>query len=55
MYFVKTQLQARVPSTMLVAPMSRRFVEALEQCAKAEGVDVVTFKRGERKDDVMQR
>jgi hypothetical protein len=54
-YFVKTQLQARVPSTMLVAPMSRRFVEALEQCAKAEGVDVVTFKRGERKDDVMQR
>jgi hypothetical protein len=54
-YFVKTQLQARVPSTMLVAPMSRRFVEALEQCAKAEGVDVVTFERGERKDDVMQR
>ncbi len=30
-YFVKTQLGARVPSTMMVAPMSERFVEAIER------------------------
>ena len=28
-YFVKTQLQARVPSTMMVAPMSQQFVAAI--------------------------
>ena len=30
-FFVKNQLGARVPSTMLVAPMSQRFVEAIER------------------------
>ena len=28
-YFVKTQLGARMPSTMVLAPMSERFVEAI--------------------------
>jgi hypothetical protein len=54
-YFVKTQLQARVPSTVMVAPMSQQFVRAIERLAETEGVDLVTFERGERKDDVMQR
>ena len=30
-YFVKTQLGARVPSTMMVAPMSEQFVAAIER------------------------
>ena len=51
-YFVKTQLGARVPSTMMVAPMSARFADALERLAETEGVDLVTFKKGQRKDDV---
>src|SRR6266849_6229074 len=51
-YFVKNQLGARVPSTMMVAPMSERFVHALERLAETEGVDLVTFKKGQRKDDV---
>jgi len=28
-YFVKTQLGARMPSTMVLAPMSERFVDAI--------------------------
>jgi hypothetical protein len=32
-YFVKTQLQARVPSTVMVAPMSQQFVRAIERLA----------------------
>jgi hypothetical protein len=51
-YFVKAQLGARVPSTMVVAPMSAQFVEALERFVEAEGLDVVTFKKGQRKDDI---
>src|SRR5438128_7279027 len=51
-YFVKTQLGVRVPSTVMVAPMSQRFVDAIERFAETEGVDLVTFKKGQRKDDV---
>ena len=51
-YFLKTQLGVRVPSTVMVAPMSERFVAALERFAETEGVDLVTFKTGQRKDDV---
>jgi hypothetical protein len=51
-YFLKTQLGVRIPSTVMVAPMSRRFVEAMERFAETEGVDLVTFEKGQRKDDV---
>ncbi len=51
-YFVKTQLGARVPSTMLVAPISEAFVKAIEEFVQTEGLDLVTFKKGQRKDDV---
>lgn len=54
-YFVKTQLAARVPSTMLVAPMSQQFVVAMERFAATQGVDLVTFEKGQRKDDVAQQ
>ena len=54
-YFVKTQLAARVPSTTLVAPISQRFVEALERFVAHAGLDLVTFEKGQRKDDVAQR
>ena len=54
-YLLKTQLHAPVASTVMVAPMSDRFVRALEHFAEAQGVDLVTFERGERKDDVAQR
>jgi hypothetical protein len=54
-YFVKTQLGVRVPSTVMVAPMSQRFVGAIERFAVTEGVDLVTFEKGQRKDDVAQQ
>ena len=53
-YFLKTQLGVRVPSTTMVAPMSERFVTAIERFVETEGVDLVTFKKGERKDAVAQ-
>ena len=35
--------------------MSERFVEAIERFVETEGVDLVTFEKGQRKDDVAQR
>jgi hypothetical protein len=51
-WFVKTQLGARVPSTMMVAPMSQQFVDAIERFVRTEGLELVTFEKGQRKDDV---
>src|SRR5882762_4773149 len=53
-YFLKTQLGVRVPSTVMVAPMTERFMPAIEQFVATEGVDLVTFEKGQRKDDVAQ-
>jgi hypothetical protein len=38
----------------MVAPMTERFVQAIEQFVTTEGVDLVTFEKGQRKDDVAQ-
>ena len=43
-----------VPSSALMAPMTRRFTDSLERFARDQGVDVVSFRKGERKDDVTQ-
>src|SRR5438552_10607640 len=53
-YFLQTQLGVRVPSTTMVAPLTKRFVDAMERFAEAEGVDLVTFAKDQRKDDVAQ-
>src|SRR5687768_10313716 len=53
-YFMKTHLGARVPSTMMVAPLSERFVTAIERFVETEGLDLITFKKGQRKDEVAQ-
>lgn len=39
-------------SSALMAPMSRRFVAAMESFADAEGVDLFPFERKQRKEDV---
>jgi hypothetical protein len=54
-YFLKTQLRVRVPSTVMVAPMSQRFVDAIERFVTREGVDLITFEKGQRKDDIAQQ
>jgi hypothetical protein len=54
-YFMKQHLGARVPSTMMVAPLSKRFVDAMERFAETAGVDLVTFEKNQRKDDVAQK
>src|SRR4026209_848302 len=44
-YFMKTQLDVRVPSTVMVAPMSQRFVDAMQRFAETHGIVLVTFEK----------
>ena len=43
-----------VPSSALMAPMTRRFVSAIERFAQRQGIDLVRFERFERKDERTQ-
>ena len=45
----------RFASTTAVAPMTEAFVHNIEQFIVSEGVDLVTFEKGQRKDDVTQK
>src|ERR1700682_3205720 len=54
-YFLKTQLGVRVPSTVMIAPMTERFVTAIDRFVETEHIDLVTFEKGQRKDDVAQQ
>lgn len=53
--FFKEHRGAVVASTTLMAPMSKAFVAAIQGFAKREGIDVVHFAKGQRKDEETQR
>ena len=53
-YFFRTIRGAAVPSSALMAPITQRFVDAIKRYAERNGIDVVSFRRGERKDDRTQ-
>jgi hypothetical protein len=44
-----------IRSTAMVAPMSQRFVDAITRFAETQGVDLMAFEKGQRKDDVAQK
>ena len=51
-HFVRNRLGLPIASTAAVAGMTAAFVKSIEQFAAAEGIEVVTFRKGQRKDDV---
>lgn len=50
--FFKVHCGAKVASTTLMAPMSHAFVKTIHDFAKHEGVEIVAFAKGQRKDEV---
>ncbi len=50
--FFKAHRGAKVASTVLMAPISRDYVKAIHAFAQREGIDIVRFAKGQRKDDV---
>jgi hypothetical protein len=52
-WFLKQQRQFRVASSAAMAPISRAFVEAIEAYTHEHQIPLLTFGKGERKDDVV--
>ena len=53
-YFFRKIRGAAVPSSALMAPITQRFVDAIKRFAERDGIDIVSFRRGERKDERTQ-
>ena len=53
--FLREHRGAVVASTTLMAPMSKAFVANIHRFAKREGIEIVHFARGQRKDEETQR
>ena len=53
-YFFRKMRGRPVPSSALMAPMTERFVSAIKSYAERNGIKVVPFRRGERKDERTQ-
>lgn len=51
-HFVRNHLGFPIASTAVIAPQSQAFARAIEQFAKVQGVDLVTFAKDQRKDDL---
>jgi hypothetical protein len=50
--YLRDRHGAQVPSTALVAPMSAAFNDRVRAFARREGVPLIDFRRGQRKDDI---
>ena len=50
-YFFRKMRGAAVPSSALMAPMTQRFVDAIKSFPVRNGIEIVSFRRRERKDD----
>ncbi len=51
-WFLRSQVGARFASSVLLEPITRKFVARIEQFVEREQVPLVDFKKGQRKDDV---
>ena len=54
-YYLRTLRGYPVPSSALLAPMTKDFVAAIKRFVDREGIDLIHFERGERKDDRAQQ
>src|SRR5215813_6990812 len=52
LHFIRQQRQAKVLSTSAVEPMTRTFVQAIEQFVKDHQIPLLTCEKGQRKDEV---
>ena len=54
-YYLRTLCGYPVPSSPLLAPRTEDFVAAIKRFVEREGIDLIRFERGERKDDRAQQ
>jgi len=53
--FIRQQRKAQVLSTNAVEPMTRAFLEGIEQFVRENQIPLITFEKGQRKDEVAAR
>src|ERR1700757_5047217 len=53
--YLKVHRGQRFACTTAVAPMTEAFVHNIEQFVAGEGIDLMTFEKGQRKDDITQK
>jgi len=53
--FFKGHRGAKVASTALMGPMSHAFIRSIHAFARREGIEIVPFAKGERKDEIAKR
>ena len=53
-FFFRSHRGYDFASSALMAPMTEAFIKSIERFAGEEGIPIIKFKRGERKDDVAQ-
>ncbi len=53
-HFFRLRQGAGIASPVLMAPMTRAFVGSIKRFARRQGLDLVRFRAGERKDEVTQ-
>ena len=53
--YLRVHRGQRFASTTAVTPMTEAFVRNIDRFVNDEGVDLVTFQKGQRKDDVTQK
>jgi hypothetical protein len=53
--FIRGHLGLPIASTAAIAPMTKEFVRKVHEFAKAHHLDIVSFEKGERKDNVMKK
>src|SRR6185503_16705846 len=52
-YFLRDHLGHPIPSPALFTPMHTRLIDAIKTFASTHDVPLITFERGQRKDDVV--
>jgi hypothetical protein len=52
LHFIRQQRKAKVLSTNAVEPMTRAFIQTIEQFVKDHQIPLITFEKGQRKDEV---
>src|SRR5262252_1921589 len=53
--YLRVHRGQRFASTTALAPMTEAFVRNIEQFVAGEGLDLITFEKGQRKDDITQK
>src|SRR5512134_2539017 len=53
--FFRVHQGATFASSALMEPITKRFIAAIERFVRDRGIDLITFTKGERKDDIAAR